>query len=196
MDLSGTDCRGAGVARHDAADRSDARPRPDAQAGRGPAVGDVHVEAVVKWFDPVKGYGFVNCRDGREAFLHSSVISRAGGSPANIKKGATVMVAVALEPRNSSLRVTSMLISSDADPAGMPINAAAPPGSVAGTVKWYDPEKGYGFIMPDDGGKDIFVHSSALRRSNLDSLPDDSRVMVEVRQMPRGPEALRMTISS
>ena len=49
-----------------------------------------------------------------------------------------------------------------------------------GTVKWFNPTKGYGFIQPDTGGKDVFVHISAVERAGLSSLNDGAKVSYEV----------------
>lgn len=54
-----------------------------------------------------------------------------------------------------------------------------------GTVKWYNSTKGYGFIAPDDGGKDVFVHVSALEVSDLGTLNDNQKVSYEVERDPR-----------
>lgn len=51
-----------------------------------------------------------------------------------------------------------------------------------GTVKWFNTTKGYGFIAPDDGGKDIFVHITAVQRAGLDSLSDNQKVQFEMRE--------------
>lgn len=49
-----------------------------------------------------------------------------------------------------------------------------------GTVKWFNAQKGFGFIAPDEGGKDVFVHITAVRAAGLDGLKDDQRVAFEI----------------
>lgn len=51
-----------------------------------------------------------------------------------------------------------------------------------GTVKWFNTTKGYGFIAPDDGGKDVFVHISAVERSGLTGLADNQKVNFELQE--------------
>jgi CspA family cold shock protein len=50
----------------------------------------------------------------------------------------------------------------------------------AGTVKWFNPVKGYGFIEPEEGGKDVFVHISAVQRAGLETLREGQKVQFEV----------------
>ncbi len=52
----------------------------------------------------------------------------------------------------------------------------------SGKVKWFNPTKGYGFIQPDEGGKDVFIHISALERSGIDNLNDDQAVTFELEE--------------
>jgi cold shock protein len=58
-----------------------------------------------------------------------------------------------------------------------------------GTVKWFNAEKGYGFIAPDDGTADVFVHYSAIQTSGYRSLEEEQRVEFEVTQGQKGPQA-------
>ncbi len=56
-------------------------------------------------------------------------------------------------------------------------------------MKWYNQQKGFGFIRPEDGTKDVFVHASTLARAGLDQLPEGARVAIKVVQGAKGPEA-------
>ena len=55
-----------------------------------------------------------------------------------------------------------------------------------GTVKWFNPEKGFGFIQPDSGGSDVFVHISALERAGIRDLPDGQKVQYDLEEDRRG----------
>jgi CspA family cold shock protein len=58
-----------------------------------------------------------------------------------------------------------------------------------GTVKWFSDEKGYGFITPDDGGKDLFVHHSEIAGGGFKSLVEGAKVSYETQEGPKGPNA-------
>lgn len=60
----------------------------------------------------------------------------------------------------------------------------------SGTVKWFNDQKGYGFVAPDDGGKDIFVHHTAIQSEGFRSLAEGQRVTYEIEQGPKGPQAV------
>ena len=62
-----------------------------------------------------------------------------------------------------------------------------------GTVKWFNGDKGFGFITPDDGAKDVFVHFSEIQGSGFRSPEEIQRVQFEVEQGAKGPQAVRVT---
>jgi CspA family cold shock protein len=69
-----------------------------------------------------------------------------------------------------------------------------PSTTMEGAVKWFEAEKGYGFISPDGGGKDVFIHITALRRSGVNALDPGQRVRVEVVDGKKGLEADSITL--
>jgi CspA family cold shock protein len=161
------------------------------------------VQATVKWYNPSKGFGFATLADGSgDAFLHVSVVERSGHD--SVAPGATLEVRASPGPKGP--QVTEVL-SVDASTASQeqprrprPERPAYPPSAdrptveETGTVKWYNPMKGFGFIEPDQGGKDIFVHASALERSGIMGLAEDQRVAVDVALGQKGPEAVRLRL--
>ncbi|MBI5106711.1 MAG: cold shock domain-containing protein [Solirubrobacterales bacterium] len=62
-----------------------------------------------------------------------------------------------------------------------------------GTVKWFSDEKGFGFITPDEGSKDLFVHHSSIVADGYRSLPEGARVNYEEEQGGKGPKAVNVT---
>jgi CspA family cold shock protein len=61
-----------------------------------------------------------------------------------------------------------------------------------GTVKWFNPDKGFGFIAPDDGSADVFVHFSAIDSSGYRTLEENQKVEYSVTQGPKGPQAAQV----
>jgi CspA family cold shock protein len=100
-------------------------------------------------------------------------------------------------------QVTEVLEVGAVDDAALAAAAAAPRGrpgvhaapslddaeEVRGTVKWYSAEKGFGFVTRADGGRDVFVHATALERSGVASLAEGQAVVLRVVQGKKGPEA-------
>jgi CspA family cold shock protein len=62
-----------------------------------------------------------------------------------------------------------------------------------GTVKWFNESKGFGFIAPDDGSADVFVHFSAINSDGFRSLAEDQKVSYTVENGPKGPQASQVT---
>lgn len=143
------------------------------------------VLGTVAWYEPAKGYGFITPDDGRgEIFLHSSAIV-GGGVVVEGQRVAFLVVDGEKGPQADHL-----LPLAPETAAG----AAGPASDGAdGTVSWYDDGKGFGFIAPDAGGDDIFVHVKALGRG-LTELPEGARVTFDVVDGDRGPNARNVEI--
>ncbi len=153
----------------------------------------------MKWFNPEKGFGFVELSDGSgDAFLHGSVLSGSGINA--VQPGETVEVRIG--PGHKGPHVTEVLSvdSSTAVPAtprrsgSLAAASSGPSVEEPGTVKWFNAGKGFGFIARDDGGKDVFVHVSALERSGLTGLGEGQRVTAEIVDGRKGPEAARVRL--
>jgi CspA family cold shock protein len=63
---------------------------------------------------------------------------------------------------------------------------------VQGKVKWFNEDKGFGFIERDDGGEDVFLHYSALKQSGFKTIAEDAEVEFEVEMGPKGPKAVNV----
>jgi CspA family cold shock protein len=82
--------------------------------------------------------------------------------------------------------------------AAVQYRAGVSPMAMTGTVKFFNGERGYGFIKPDDGGRDVFVHITAVERAGLKDLIEGQRITFEVEpdKKGKGPKAVNLVISS
>jgi len=154
------------------------------------------VDATVKWFNPSKGFGFVTLSDGTpDAFLPMATLRRAGYE--DVREGALISCEISAGAKGPLVtNVLNIDTSTVVAPSGGADRPQRPSTSVEGAVKWFEPEKGYGFISPDGGGKDVFIHITALRRSGVNTLGPGQRVRVDVVDGKKGLEADRITVIS
>jgi len=151
------------------------------------------VEAKVKWFNASKGFGFVTMADGsQDAFLPMAILRRAGYE--DVREGASISCEVSAGAKGPLVTNVLNIDNSTAVAPGAEHRPARPATAMEGAVKWFEAEKGYGFISPDGGGKDVFIHITALRRSGITALGPGQRVRVDVVDGKKGLEADRITL--
>jgi CspA family cold shock protein len=164
------------------------------------------VDAVVKWFKGDKGFGFVELGNGTgDAFLHIGALQAAGYETvppgtklkvnvANGLKGAQVTRVLEVDTAGAAERVPprSFADQPPRSPRRTPDPSTAV--SVSGTVKWFDDNKGFGFVQSNDGGKDVFVHISILGPSGVQHLTEGQPVTMRVVDTPKGREALSISV--
>ena len=157
----------------------------------------------LKWFNPGKRYGFVELSDGSgDAFIHATALAGIGVS--TLQPGETLELRVALGQRGPQVTEVISVDSSTAAPPRSPRKNFRSPSDrqpleasvqEMGTVKWYNAAKGFGFIVLDGGGHDVFVHVSALQRAGIMGLSDRQRVFVGVAEGQKGPEAASIQVA-
>lgn len=191
-----------------------------------PASEGVQAEGIVKWFNGVKGFGFVAINNNaQDAFLHVSVVNRAGLQGLSENTRISCMVA----PSQRGMQVTRIIEVLGVDPNApapapredrggrgdrdfgggrdrdygggrdrdfgggggyrAPRESSGPEVEVVGTVKWYKPDKGFGFAVPEDGSKDVFIHRSSLAQLGMSSIDPGRRIKMMVATSQKGREA-------
>jgi CspA family cold shock protein len=161
------------------------------------------VWGTVKWYNPLKRYGFVEFSDGSgDAFLHATAL--AGIGIRTLRPGDTLEMRVAPGQRTPQVTEIISVDSSTAAPSSPPPRSFKPRSDrqpveasvqAIGTVKWYNTAKGFGFIAMDSGGKDVFVHVSALQRAGITGLSEGQRVFVGIAEGRKGPEAVSIQLA-
>lgn len=163
----------------------------------------------VKFFNAAKGYGFIASDDGGgDIFVHVSAVERAGLDGLN--DGDQVSFEIEHDRRAGKPSAVDLEMLSSATPSaarspgpgvwrpsggghgghgarsshgdGVGPRARDSVGSGSGVVKWFNPTKGFGFIQPNDGSGDVFVHISAVERAGLGGLTDGQVVSYEIEQ--------------
>jgi CspA family cold shock protein len=219
----------------------------------GPRSSGPEIDAVVKWFNSQKGFGFAELGDGSgDAFLHVRAVEAAGHR--ELEPGTRLTVRVTQGQKGPQVTEITSVDTSTATPGGGGAGGGprAPGGGgfggggggyggsggyggggggggsgyggggrggpmqgqprrspyqseprdqgptqeIAGTVKWYNPAKGFGFIAAEDQGKDVFVHRSVLERAGIPDLQEGQRVQISVVQSQKGREATSIDLMS
>jgi CspA family cold shock protein len=162
------------------------------------------LDAIVKWFNAEKGFGFTELADGSgDVFLHVAVLQAAGHE--SVEPGAKLSVQVGAGQKGR--QVTAVLsveagvakARQEARPPSRTSSGRTRPDpstavSVEGTVKWYNPDKGFGFVSSGDGEKDIFIHASVLDRAGMRGLEEGKRVSMKVVKTEKGREAISVAL--
>jgi CspA family cold shock protein len=166
-----------------------------------PAEGEaiVQISGRIKWFDAVKGYGFVKPANGAQGdvLLHQSCVRQSGFKLA--QEGASVICeAVERSKGFQAVRVLELDNSTATAPSDTVREArySPPPEGPAfeATVKWFNRGKGYGFVSRDANSPDVFVHMETLRRSGIRELIPGQRVRVRAGDGPKGQLAAEIVV--
>src|SRR5713101_7088536 len=156
-------------------------------------------DAVVKWFNGQKGFGFVELADGTgDAFLHVAVLQAAGRqSVLPGAKGRQVARVIEVDESTASAEPPRRP-RSDAGPGRGGRDFARDQANaveMTGTVKWFNTDKGFGFIAPEGGGKDVFIHISVLGKSGIAGLGEGQQVSMRIVETPKGREAISIALA-
>ncbi|MDE1906834.1 MAG: CspA family cold shock protein [Rhodospirillales bacterium] len=175
-------------------------------------------KATVKWYNAEKGFGFIEMADGSgDVFLHANSLQNAGFQA--VTPGSILQVRIGQNHKGRQVDQVISVTEGDAPPpqrsggfgAGdrggdrggfdrpraprAPRQQASGPAvDMTGIVKWYNATKGFGFISPENGGKDVFVHATALEAAGISPLQEGQSVRMSVVQGSKGPEVSTINV--
>ncbi len=151
------------------------------------------VKMHLKWFNGAKGFGFLVPDDGNfDAFLHITTLQQVGLH--SIGEGAILMCKIYNGDKGCQVREIVEVIDKGAASTIPEIDEKTGTITMGGIVKWYKPEKGFGFIIPDDGMKDVFIHKTLLDKLEMTGLETGQRVKVTLKLVDKGREAVDLRL--
>lgn len=140
-------------------------------------------QGTVSWFDETRGFGFLAPDDGGpDVFVHARALPDGG----TLEPGQRV--AFDVREGDRGLQADRVRVLDDGPPG------ASRGGRDTGTVSWFDADKGFGFLAPDDGGSDVFVHFSEIAEDGFKTLEEGQRVEYDVHRSDRGPQAQQVVV--
>jgi CspA family cold shock protein len=190
-----------------------APPIPPSFSGFGPSSSAPEVKATVKWYNSEKGFGFVEMADGSgDVFLHANSLQNAGYQ--TVSPGSVLQIRVGQSQKGRQVDQVISVTEGTGEYSGSRGGSggfgggfdrprgprpprqqpSGPAVEMTGIVKWYNSTKGFGFISPQDGGKDVFVHATALEHAGLPPLQEGQSVRMNVVQGAKGPEVSSISI--
>ena len=160
------------------------------------------VSGRIKWFNAVKGYGFITPDgDPGDVFLHHSALRQAGYD--GVEQGATIRCEAVRGPRGlQAIKVLMVDLSTAVErlpkrerDVDDDFPMVEPEGEFFdATAKWFNAERGYGFVTRGEGTPDVFVHIKALRRVGIEELLPGQALRVRVGQGSKGPQVADIKI--
>lgn len=160
------------------------------------------VKAKLKWFNRSKGFGFVipDHDPDLDAFLHITALLNANCQ--EIGDNAELSCRIEQGPKGHIVTEIVEVISNGDPDTLAPLDGAGDGAGdghdthntrtleMNGEIKWYRPEKGFGFIIPEDGQKDAFLHKKCLEKHGLESVESGRKVRMTIREVPKGREVV------
>lgn len=145
----------------------------------------------LKWFDLKKGFGFLVLENNKDAFLHISLLNQMGYY--DIQEGAVLDCDVFYTDKGAQVSKINAILEGEGTKIEKPEFKGR---EMRGTVKWFKDNKGFGFVEPEMGGEDIFVHRKVLRKSGVPKIRSNQIVNVVVVSGDNGLEAEWITLAS